>query len=89
MSNLAPNTNLSIHAQTNLLEGNRVEITMPDLPDLPVGTKLDVFVIIPQSASSQTLSVFEMLKQAPTTKTFKTADAVDEYLNHERNSWDS
>jgi hypothetical protein len=88
MTNLVPNTNLSIHTQTNLLAGNRVEITMPDLLNLPVGTKLDVFVIIPQAANPQKISVFEMLKQAPTTKAFKTAHAVDEYLDHERNSWD-
>ncbi|MEM8638000.1 MAG: hypothetical protein AAGG51_04155 [Cyanobacteria bacterium P01_G01_bin.54] len=81
-------TDLSIHAQTELLEGNRVELTIPELPNLPVGTKLEVFVIIPQSPSPTKLSVFEMLQQAPPVNTFQTAEAVDQYLSDERGTWD-
>ncbi|MGB0562063.1 MAG: hypothetical protein ACPGVO_09700 [Spirulinaceae cyanobacterium] len=84
-----PNTHLSIHAQTELLEGNRIEITMPELPNLPVGTKLEVLVIVPQSPSQPKLSVLEMLKQAPTANTFQTAQTVDNHINDERSTWDS
>ncbi|WP_272147290.1 hypothetical protein [Spirulina subsalsa] len=50
---------------------------------------LGTFAMLCQSDADQKQSVFAMLKQAPISNRFETADAVDDYLNHERNSWDS
>lgn len=33
-------------------------------------------------------SVLDMLKQAPTANTFQTAEAVDQYLENERDTWE-
>lgn len=63
--------------------GHRVEIS---LPDLAVGTQVDVTV--EDASSGESLNVLDVLRAAPGHVIFQTAEEVDRYLRSERDAWD-
>lgn len=67
---------------TNVLPGNRVEITSPEFVE---GDEVEV-LIFPGDQSGR--SVLDLLKSTPPPGGFKTAEEADEYLREERDSWD-
>lgn len=77
----------TLHIETTVLPGNRVEFSSPQLPE---GARIEVTVVVPpQPAPSRRMSMIEFLKTLPARPlVFKTAAEVDEYLQEERNAWD-
>ncbi len=75
----------TLHIQTQVLEGNKIEI---DDPHLIVGETVEVFVVLPV-VKKQKISVKEIIKDLPGQQIFKTGEEVDLYLRQERESWDS
>ncbi|MBI2808405.1 MAG: hypothetical protein HYX68_25740 [Planctomycetes bacterium] len=74
----------TLHIETTVLPGNRVEFTAPGLPE---GTTVEV-TVVPKSAVPRT-SMLEYLKTLPLGPlVFKTPAEVDEYIQEERNAWD-
>tara|TARA_Y100001934_G_C12048935_1_gene629810 strand:- start:443 stop:649 length:207 start_codon:yes stop_codon:yes gene_type:complete len=67
------------------LPGGKIELTDPDLPG---GEAVDVFVLLPDDASSSRPSAVDILAQFPGQRLFKTAEEVEAHLRDERDSWD-
>ena len=55
---------------------------------LPVGTSVEVIVLLPQSIPNARRSILDVLTEAPGHLAFETAEEVDAYLKAERESWD-
>lgn len=71
--------------KTTVLPGGKIEITDAELPS---GTPVDVFVVLPKSARAPRRSAIDVLETAPGHRAFKTAKEVDDYIREERESWD-
>jgi hypothetical protein len=76
----------TLHIETTVLPGNRVEFSAPELPE---GTRVEVTVTVPSQPVPARMSMIEFLKTLPPRPlVFKTAAEIDEYLQEERNAWD-
>jgi hypothetical protein len=78
----------TLHIETTVLPGNRVEFSAPELPE---GAQVQVTVIVPVQSAPPTrrMSMLEFLKTLPPGPlVFKTPAEVDEYIQEERNAWD-
>lgn len=76
----------TLHLQTKVLEGNKIEI---NTPELEVGVNVDIFVKVSDNRSQKKLSVKDIIKDLPGQQIFKTGEEVDQYLRQERESWDN
>jgi hypothetical protein len=65
--------------------GGKIEVVDAQLP---VGTSVEVIVLLPQSISKAARSILDILAEAPGHLAFKTAEEVDAYLRAERDAWD-
>ncbi len=75
----------ALHRKATVLPGGKVEVTDPKLTP---GEAVDVFVVLPDSASPVRPSALDILAKAPGQRLFKTAEEVDRHLRDERESWD-
>jgi hypothetical protein len=73
----------TLHIETTVLPGNRVEFSAPELPE---GTKVEVIVMVPAPRRQSMLEYLKTLPPGPLV--FKTPAEVDAYLQEERNAWD-
>jgi hypothetical protein len=81
----AKGMHMTLHIETTVLPGNRVEFSAPGLPE---GARVEVTVVVPQPVAAR-MSMIDFLKTLPPRPlVFKTPAEADEYLQEERNSWD-
>ena len=77
--------NTTLHIETTVLTGHRVEFSAPELPE---GATVEVTVVVPERPR-HLMSMLEFLKTLPPGPLGYASPAeVDAYLNEERNSWD-
>jgi len=65
--------------------GGKIEVIDAQLP---VGTSVEVIVLLPQSTPNERRSILDILAEAPGHLAFKTAEEVDAYVRAERDEWD-
>lgn len=65
--------------------GGKIEVIDAQLP---VGTSVEVIVLLPQSTPQARRSILDILADAPGHLAFETAEEVDAYLRAERDAWD-
>ena len=75
----------ALHVQTTILPGHKIEISAPNLPE---GEAVEVFIVLPESSSSERHSALALLEELPGQCLFKTSEEADRYLQEERNSWE-
>jgi hypothetical protein len=78
--------NAAYHTTTKVLPGHKIEVTAPELPE---GEHVQVVVISakssPRGERPSGLDIIEAYKGPPL---FGSVEAVEQYLKHERDSWD-
>jgi hypothetical protein len=75
----------TVHIETTVLPGNRIEFASPELPE---GAKVDVTVVVPEQPRRR-MSMLEFLKTLPPGPlVFKSPAEANSYLQEERDSWD-
>jgi hypothetical protein len=72
-----------LHLKTTVLPGGRIEI---DGLELETGESIEVIVL--HSPPSLKRSALDVLSEAAGQRLFKTAEDVEAYLHHERESWE-
>jgi hypothetical protein len=77
----------TLHIQTTVLPGHRIELTAPELPE---GTRVEVTVVYPPStAPGRRMSMLEFVKTLPAgPRAFDTWDEYEKFLEEEKNSWE-
>jgi len=76
----------TLHIQTQVLEGNKIEI---DDPHLIVGETVEVFVVLPvvkKQKVSDILATIENIRDHRSS--FRTAEEINQFIREERDSWD-
>ena len=73
----------SIHQRVTVQSGGRVEF---DCPELEAGETVEVTVSRPVTGTRR--SAVDILAKAPGGRLFRTAAEVDDYIRHERMSWE-
>jgi hypothetical protein len=76
----------ALHITTKVLPGNKIEITALELPE---GTSVEVFLILPEPPNPPLRSVLEIIDSLKGHRLFETAEEADRYLQKERDSWES
>ncbi len=75
----------TLRMETTVLPGHRLEVTAPELPE---GAKVEVIVVLPETAVPARRSMLEFLATLPPGPLlFKTPEEANRYLQEERNSW--
>lgn len=79
----------ALHIRTTVLPGQRIEI---EVPGLPVGEPVEVFVVpgarAPDSEPRQRSALDVIRSVPPEARLFHTPEEVDTYLAEERSRWD-
>ncbi len=76
---------VALHIKTEVLPGNKIEITEPNLI---VGDSVDVLVMTEQVLPSKRESIIEMITQIRSQITsFKTSEQIDQEIQEIKNSW--
>ena len=77
----------ALRMETTVLPGNRVEVSVPELPE---GTKVDVLVTCPSAnAPTRRMSMLEFVKSLPPgPRAFDTWEEYEKFLQEERDSWE-
>jgi hypothetical protein len=79
----------SIHREAVVGPGGRIEISAPELqPGQRVSITIEPEPGAATEAPSTEPSLYDVVKDLPGGRLFKTADEVDEYIRQERESWD-
>lgn len=73
----------TLHLQTTVMPGGRIVIVDRDFAE---GETVDVFVT--KSPPTTKRSAIDILAEAPGHRVFETEDAVNAYLESERESWE-
>jgi predicted metal-dependent RNase len=79
----------AIHIKTKVQQGGKILL---ELPKTTVGEDVDVFIVLPKSANSELLNnvdVLEMIAEIHSHRPPASTEALDNYLQAERDSWDS
>jgi hypothetical protein len=71
-----------LHLQTTVMPGGRIVIVAPDLAE---GETVDV--IVTKTPPTTKRSAIDILAKAPGHRIFETKNAVNDYLEAERESW--
>jgi hypothetical protein len=75
-----------LRLETAVLPGHRLEISDPELPE---GAKVDVIVVLPQTAEPQFMSILDFLESLPPgPRAFKTWEEYEKHLREEKDAWD-
>lgn len=75
----------ALHIKTEVQLGGKIEIVDAHLP---IGTPVDVIVLLPNHAPAPRRSLLSVLADAPGKRAFQTAADVDAYLRAERDAWE-
>lgn len=76
---------VTIHINTMVLPGHRIEVASPELPQ---GRPAAVTVTVEDEERAPKRTIDEILAGYPGPFSFHTAEEVDAYLRAERDSWD-
>ncbi|HMB96800.1 MAG TPA: hypothetical protein VKK61_12230 [Tepidisphaeraceae bacterium] len=77
---------MTVHVKTQVLPGNRIEVTAADLK---VGQDVEVTIQPIQSNSKSTGGILDFIDSLPPgTKTAEEWEAFEREFQQERNSWD-
>jgi hypothetical protein len=74
-----------IHLTTKVLDGHRVEICDPNLPE---GQSVEVILYPTVAKPAEVTSVLSVVESLKGHRLFSTPQDVDRYLHEERSSWD-
>ncbi len=74
----------TLHVQTTVLPGHRIEIESPELPEGAAATVL----IVLNGQEGPKRPFWEVVGAYPGGELFRTAEEVDAYLREERDSWE-
>jgi hypothetical protein len=78
----------TLHLETTVLPGHRLEVTDPHLPE---GSKVELIVVLPDRSASQRISMVEFLSALPTEpspRCFRTWDEYKSHLREEKDLWE-
>ncbi|NJO75077.1 MAG: hypothetical protein HC833_15715 [Leptolyngbyaceae cyanobacterium RM1_406_9] len=76
----------AFHIVTRVLPGNKIEI---QLPEGTIGKEIEAIVLLPEKAQIPKRSALEILADAHRLRSFRTPEEIDQYIQDEKNSWDS
>lgn len=76
----------AFHITTKVLPGNKIEI---QLPEGTIGEEIKVIILLPEKPQVPKRSALEILADAHTLGSFRTPEEIDQYIQDEKNSWDS
>lgn len=65
--------------------GGKIEVVDAQLP---VGTPVEIIVLLPQVPATPRRSILAVLADAPGQLAFQSAEEVDAYLRSERDAWE-
>lgn len=74
----------ALRITTKVLPGNKIEI---QIPPGSIGEEVEVFVVLSGSLPKKYAAI-DILNQLSGQQQFKTAEAVDRYIQEERDSWE-
>jgi hypothetical protein len=78
-----------IHREAVVGPDGKIEISAPELqPEQRVSITIEPETDDALASSTAEPSLYDLVKDLPGGRLFKTADEVDEYLRQERDSWD-
>ncbi|HEX2349342.1 MAG TPA: hypothetical protein VHI51_13005 [Ktedonobacterales bacterium] len=78
-----------IHREAVVGPDGKIEISAPELqPGQRVSVTIEPEADDASASSTAEPSLYDLVKDLPGGRLFKTADEVDEYLRQERDSWD-
>lgn len=76
----------TLHLETTILPGHRLEISDPQLPE---GAQVAVTVVVPEKATPPRMSMLDFLATLPPGPlVFKTPEDADRCIQEERDSWE-
>jgi len=76
----------TLHIETTVLPGNRVEVCAPELPE---GARVEVTVVVPQQPSPMHASAYEYLQSLPPgPRAFDTWEEYEDFLRKEKDAWE-
>ena len=76
----------ALRMETTVLPGHRLEISAPELP---VGAKVEVIIVLPETPQPHRMSVLEFLESLPPgPRAFPTWEEYERHLREEKDSWD-
>ncbi len=78
-----------IHREAVVGPDGKIEVSAPELqPGQRVSITIEPETAPDANATSPEPSLYDLVKDLPGGRLFKTADEVDEYIRQERDSWD-
>ncbi len=78
-----------IHREAVVGPDGKIEVSAPELqPGQRVAVTIEPETAPDANATSPEPSLYDLVKDLPGGRLFKTADEVDEYIRQERDSWD-
>ena len=75
----------AFHTTATVMPGRRIELSVPDLRE---GDKVQVVVIPVPAANPETRTGLEIIEAYQGLPAFGSAEAIDQFINEERDSWD-
>lgn len=72
--------------ETTVLPGHRLEISVPEMP---VGAKVEVIVVLPETPRARRMSMLEFLESLPPgPRAFPTWEEYERHLREEKDAWE-
>jgi len=72
--------------ETTVLPGHRLEISVPEMP---VGAKVEVIVVLPETPPARRMSMLEFLETLPPgPRAFPTWEEYEQHLREEKDAWE-
>ncbi len=76
----------ALRLEATVLPGHRLEISAPELP---VGARVDIIVVLPEEHPSPFESALAFLESLPPgPRAFRTWEEYEQHLREERNAWE-
>jgi hypothetical protein len=76
----------TLHIETTVLPGHRLEVSDPQLPD---GAKVEVIVVLPEKPEPSRISMLEFLESLPPgPRAFPTWEEYERHLQEEKDAWE-
>jgi len=76
----------AFHITTKILPGNKIEI---QVPEGAIGEDIEVIILLPEKQRTSKRDVLEILADAHALGSFRTPEEIDQYIQDEKDSWDS
>ena len=74
-----------IHREAVVGPGGKIEVSAPELQP---GQRVAITIEPEPDATTSEPSLYDLIKEEPGGRLFKTAEEVDDYIRQERDSWD-